>query len=88
MGKTRGFLTHQEISDHLPDDVADACPQLADAGKGRISQTDESAFEVGRNLAITPGDVVYENELIQLIQYKATSPQVARRPLVMIPPPQ
>jgi polyhydroxyalkanoate synthase len=59
---------------------------LQDAHKGRISQTEESAFEVGRNLAVTPGDVVYENELIQLIQYTATTPNVAKRPLVMIPP--
>ena len=59
---------------------------LADARKGRIRQTDESAFEVGRNLATTPGDVVYENELIQLLQYRPTSAEVARRPLVVIPP--
>jgi len=59
---------------------------LGDVQRKRISQTDESAFEVGRNVAATPGEVVYENELIQLIQYKATTPQVARRPLVMIPP--
>jgi polyhydroxyalkanoate synthase len=59
---------------------------LADVQKKRISQTDESAFEVGRNLAVTPGEVVYENELVQLIQYKATTPEVARRPLVMVPP--
>jgi polyhydroxyalkanoate synthase subunit PhaC len=59
---------------------------LNDIGKGRISQTDEAAFEVGRNLAVTRGDVVYENELIQLIQYAASTPQVAKRPLVMIPP--
>jgi len=59
---------------------------LADAHKGRISQTDEGAFEVGRNLATTPGDVVYENELIQLIQYRPATAEVARRPLVMIPP--
>jgi polyhydroxyalkanoate synthase len=59
---------------------------LGDVHRRRISQTDESAFEVGRNLAVTPGDVVYENELIQLIQYKASTPQVAKRPLVMIPP--
>jgi polyhydroxyalkanoate synthase len=59
---------------------------LADAGKGRISQTDESAFELGRNVAVTPGDVVYQNELIQLIQYRARTGEVAKRPLVMIPP--
>src|SRR5262245_53227776 len=59
---------------------------LDDAQRKRISQTDHAAFEVGRNLAVTPGDVVYENELIQLIQYKATTPQVAKRPLVVIPP--
>ncbi len=59
---------------------------LEDARKGRISQTDEAAFEVGRNVAVSPGDVVYENELIQLIQYRPRTAEVAARPLVMIPP--
>ncbi len=59
---------------------------FADAGKGHISQTDESAFEVGRNLATTPGTVVLENDLMQLIQYAPSTAQVARRPLVMVPP--
>jgi len=59
---------------------------MGDVHKRRISQTNETAFEVGRNLAVTPGEVVFENELMQLIQYQATTPQVAKRPLVMIPP--
>src|SRR5258708_130335 len=59
---------------------------MSDAQRGRISQTDESAFEVGRNIGVTRGDVVYENELIQLIQYAAATKDVAARPLVMIPP--
>jgi polyhydroxyalkanoate synthase subunit PhaC len=59
---------------------------LADVQRKRISQTDPAAFEVGRNIAVTPGEVVYENELVQLIQYNATTREVARRPLVIIPP--
>jgi len=59
---------------------------IADTQRKRISQTDEAAFEVGGNLALTPGDVVYENELIQLIQYGAATPQVGARPLVIVPP--
>jgi polyhydroxyalkanoate synthase len=59
---------------------------VVDAGRGRISQTDEAAFELGRNVAVTPGEVVYENDLIQLIQYRPRTEQVAKRPLVMIPP--
>jgi len=58
----------------------------ADVARGRISMTDETAFEVGRNIAITPGEVIFENELIQLIQYRATSARVYSRPLLIIPP--
>jgi polyhydroxyalkanoate synthase len=59
---------------------------LGDVQRRRISQVDETAFEVGRNLATTPGQVVFENDLIQLIQYQAATAQVAKRPLVIIPP--
>ncbi len=58
----------------------------ADIKQGRISMTDESAFEIGRNIAITPGAVVYENHLMQLIQYQPSTAKVFARPLVMVPP--
>lgn len=58
----------------------------ADLPKGMVSMTDASAFEVGRNLAVTPGAVVYENALFQLIQYRPATETVHERPLLMVPP--
>lgn len=52
----------------------------------RIRQTDMSAFEVGKNLAITPGKVVYQNDVMQLIQYSPTTETVYEIPLLIIPP--
>ncbi|MEI8137756.1 MAG: class I poly(R)-hydroxyalkanoic acid synthase, partial [Bacteroidota bacterium] len=59
---------------------------IKDIDKGRITQSDESAFEVGKNLAITPGSVIYENELMQLIQYAPAIKKVYEIPLLLIPP--
>lgn len=59
---------------------------LADMEKGRISMTDDGAFEVGRNLATTPGAVIYENPLMQLIQYSPLTDKVAATPLLIVPP--
>ena len=58
------------------------------AGHGylKIRQSDPAMFEVGRNLAITPGKVFFQNELMQLIQYEATTPSVLKRPLLIVPP--
>ena len=59
---------------------------LEDLGRGKISQTDESAFEVGRNVAVTEGAVVYENPYFQLLQYKPSTEKVFTRPLLLVPP--
>ncbi|MBV9552632.1 MAG: class I poly(R)-hydroxyalkanoic acid synthase [Alphaproteobacteria bacterium] len=57
-------------------------------GKGRVavSMTDMAAFKIGGNIATTPGKVVYQNDLIQLIQYAPTTETVHRRPLLIVPP--
>ena len=57
-----------------------------DIEQGHISQTDESVFEVGRNVATSEGAVVFENELFQLIEYKPLTAKVGERPMLFVPP--
>ncbi len=63
---------------------------LSDLEKGKgelkISMTDQDAFTLGENIASTPGKVVYQNDLMQLIQYTPTTKKVARRPLLIVTP--
>jgi polyhydroxyalkanoate synthase subunit PhaC len=63
---------------------------LDDLGRGRgrlaIKMTDLDAFELGKNIALTPGKVIFQTELMQLIQYAPTTEQVYQRPLLVIPP--
>ncbi len=58
----------------------------AGGGDLRIRQSDSEKFEVGRNLAVTPGKVIFENELMQLIQYAPSTPSVLKTPLLICPP--
>ena len=59
---------------------------LADLGKGQLTHTDTSVFEVGRNIATTPGKVIHRTPLYELIQYAPTTDRVLKTPLVIFPP--
>ena len=59
---------------------------LSDLKKGYVTQTNEKAFEVGKDLAVSNGSVIYQNDLIQLIQYKPLNSKIFEKPLLIIPP--
>ncbi len=59
---------------------------IDEKGNIKIRQSDPTMFEVGRNLAVTPGKVIFQNELMQLIQYTPTTETVLKTPLLIVPP--
>ena len=95
MAPTNFFLTNPEVlretldtkGENLVHGLENMLTDL-EKGKGRfkISMTDSDAFEVGGNLATTPGQVVFQNDLMQLIQYAPTTKTVHKVPLLIVPP--
>lgn len=88
---TNFLLTNPEVQKLMLESAGQSLARgmanlFQDLGKGRMSQTDESEFELGQNVAITPGAVVFQNALMQVIQYSPTTDSVHARPLVIVPP--
>ncbi|RJF98591.1 class I poly(R)-hydroxyalkanoic acid synthase [Noviherbaspirillum saxi] len=91
MSPANFLVTNPEAQKKIIDTKGDSLAKgiahmLEDIQKGRISQSDESAFEVGRNVATSEGAVVFENALFQLIQYKPLTKSVYEKPLLLVPP--
>ena len=80
-------LTLQESGENLVRGLKMMAEDVqAGRGKLRIRQSDARSFKLGVNLATTPGKVIFRNELIELIQYEPSTPQVYKRPLLIAPP--
>jgi polyhydroxyalkanoate synthase subunit PhaC len=91
MSPSNFFATNPEAQLHMLEtsgkSLQDGLSNLMnDIQQGRLSQSDESKFVVGENLGITPGKVVFRNELIELICYTPSTVKVYQRPILMIPP--
>jgi polyhydroxyalkanoate synthase len=91
MSPTNFALTNPEVLQQALDSKGQSLIDglqnlLGDIEKGRISMTDESAFVLGENIATTPGAVVYQNEMLQLIQYTPTTEEVSEKPTLIVPP--
>ncbi len=87
---TNPELLHETLASNAENLVRGATNLVEDitAGRGtlRIRQSDSSKFELGVNMAATPGKVIFRNDLIELIQYAPATEQVYKRPLLLIPP--
>ena len=85
------MATNPEVLEHIISSQGQSIQNgilnlLSDLKKGKVSQTDETAFEIGKNLATTEGAVVFRNHLFELIQYKPLTDTVFERPFLMVPP--
>ena len=79
--------TLQSKGENLLNGMKNFCKDFdADSGKLRISMTNQEAFDLGKNIAVSPGKVIFQNELMQLIQYAPTTTEVYKNPVLIIPP--
>ncbi|WP_458525437.1 class I poly(R)-hydroxyalkanoic acid synthase [Onishia taeanensis] len=80
-------LTMETKGQNLIEGLAQLREDLANSAEGiNVKMTDRSAFTIGENVAVTPGSVVFENELMQLIQYAPSTEQAFKTPLLIVPP--